>query len=251
MANDSANNGPPEGPQDASCVVVSHPARLRRPGKPPGHPRPEGSGRRPGTPNKTTREIRAVAQKHGPKAIKGLLKLATTADREETRLKAWQELLDRGYGRPVSPTQISGPGDGPVQTEDLTDSPSGLGGIREQARQVALLLTMAGGGGTSSADASASFAARFRPSAEPAPEPLPEIMPPVGTAIEAGIRGVRLFLRALPDDGPPEWVAEREVASEVNGARIMRWEPVSTTALRMPLASARQWCRDKMGGRYA
>ena len=80
----------------------------RGPGRPPGSPKPPGSGRKKGVPNKSTAEIRAVAQKHGAKAVRELVKLMTRSENEQTRLKAAVELLDRGYGRPVTPSEISG-----------------------------------------------------------------------------------------------------------------------------------------------
>lgn len=89
-------------------------APRRRPGKPLGYPKPPGSGRKPGTPNRITKEIRAVAQKHGAKAVRELVKLMTKSDDATIRLRAAQELLDRGYGRPVAPSEISGPGGAPV-----------------------------------------------------------------------------------------------------------------------------------------
>ena len=79
----------------------------RRPGKPPGHPKPPGSGRKPGTPNKSTSEIRAIAQKHGSKAINKLVGLLKSQN-EATALKAAVELLDRAYGRPITPSEVTG-----------------------------------------------------------------------------------------------------------------------------------------------
>ena len=93
--------------------------RIRRPGKPRGHPKPPGSGRKPGTPNKCTREIREIAQKHGQKAMRKLVALMKSPN-EATALKAAIELLDRGYGRPVTPSELSGPGGAPIRTEDVT-----------------------------------------------------------------------------------------------------------------------------------
>ena len=97
---------------EASAPVI-RPGVRRRPGKPPGHPKPPGSGRKPGTPNKATAEIRGIAQKHGLKAVRRLVALMKSED-ETISLKAATELLDRAYGRPVTPSEISGPGGGPV-----------------------------------------------------------------------------------------------------------------------------------------
>ncbi len=60
-------------------------------------------GRRAGTPNRSTVDLRelidAVAD---PEAlVKELVRLARGAEREETRLQAIRELLDRRFGRPT------------------------------------------------------------------------------------------------------------------------------------------------------
>lgn len=93
--------------------------RIRRPGKPPGYGKPPGSGRKPGTPNKSTREIREIAQLHGKKAINKLV-LLMKSENEATSLRAAVELLDRAYGRPVTPSEVSGPGGGPIRMQDVT-----------------------------------------------------------------------------------------------------------------------------------
>lgn len=110
--------------------------QQRRPGKPPGHAKPPGSGRRKGTPNKSTAQIRAVAQKHGDKAIRELVRLMTKSDNEQTRLRAAQELLDRGYGRPITPSEISGPNGAP-----LGDAPHAIESPLATAQRVAFLLS--------------------------------------------------------------------------------------------------------------
>jgi hypothetical protein len=74
--------------------------------------KPFGSGRRRGTPNKSTAEIREYARVYGPQAIdfyKAVLDDVTYA--VETRLVAARELLNRGYGRPAQElnVQLQGP----------------------------------------------------------------------------------------------------------------------------------------------
>jgi hypothetical protein len=64
-----------------------------------------GSGRKKGTPNKVTAEIKELAQKYGPEAIAELARLATNAESEAARVAACRELLDRGNGRAVQPIQ--------------------------------------------------------------------------------------------------------------------------------------------------
>ena len=71
-----------------------------------GKPRAPGAGRKPGVPNKATAEIKALAQKHGPEALKELVRLAKNGKMEATRVSAIRELLDRAYGK--SPQAIIG-----------------------------------------------------------------------------------------------------------------------------------------------
>jgi hypothetical protein len=58
-------------------------------------------GRAPGTPNKATAEIKALARESAPKIVTELARLALKADSEQVRVAAGRELLDRGYGRPA------------------------------------------------------------------------------------------------------------------------------------------------------
>jgi len=58
-------------------------------------------GRKMGTPNKSTSEIRALAQEYGPEAIRRLVSLMRQRDDHKVQLAAAKELLDRGYGRPM------------------------------------------------------------------------------------------------------------------------------------------------------
>lgn len=71
-------------------------------------------GRTAGTPNKATAEIKALAQKHAPAAVKELARLAEKAESEAARVAAIKELLDRGYGKAAQPHTGEG-GEGPVQ----------------------------------------------------------------------------------------------------------------------------------------
>lgn len=68
--------------------------------------RRDGAGRKAGVPNKATREIKALAQQHGPEAIAELARLAKSAESEQARTAAIKELLDRGYGKaPPAPEE--------------------------------------------------------------------------------------------------------------------------------------------------
>ncbi len=62
-------------------------------------------GRRRGTPNRATVEIKAAFQRHGDELVKALLAL-TKSDDERIRLGAIQAALDRGYGRPAQAVQV-------------------------------------------------------------------------------------------------------------------------------------------------
>lgn len=74
-----------------------------------------GSGRKKGTPNKVTAEIRELAREHGPAAIQALAQLLMSADSDTARIAAAKELLDRGYGKATATQEISGPGGTPLQ----------------------------------------------------------------------------------------------------------------------------------------
>lgn len=94
--------------------IAADTASVRRgPGRPRGLPKPPGSGRQKGTPNRVTRDIRAAAAKHGPKALQALVKLLDDPD-PKVKATAAREILDRAYGRPVTPTEITGADGAPL-----------------------------------------------------------------------------------------------------------------------------------------
>jgi len=70
-------------------------------------------GRRKGTVNQVTTEIRAAFQLHGDELVQALLKL-TQSDDERVRLAAITAALDRGWGKPAQALQIKGDPDSPV-----------------------------------------------------------------------------------------------------------------------------------------
>jgi len=62
-------------------------------------------GRRKGTPNRATAEIKAAFRLHGDELVAALLAL-TKSDDERVRLAAIQAALDRGWGKPVQAVDL-------------------------------------------------------------------------------------------------------------------------------------------------
>ena len=58
----------------------------------------KAGGRKKGTPNKITADIKAAFREHGPKLVAALIRLTKSED-ENVQLKAIQICLDRGYGK--------------------------------------------------------------------------------------------------------------------------------------------------------
>jgi hypothetical protein len=71
-------------------------------------------GRKKGTPNKSTAEIRALAQEYGPAAIKKLAHLMDNAESESTQQQAAKDLLERGYGKPPQDITVGSDPDKPL-----------------------------------------------------------------------------------------------------------------------------------------
>lgn len=59
----------------------------------------EGSGRKAGTPNKATAEIKAAAQKVGPDALAALTGIMASSTSDAARVSAASIILDRAYGK--------------------------------------------------------------------------------------------------------------------------------------------------------
>ncbi len=71
-------------------------------------------GRTKGTPNKSTAEIKELAQTYSAKALETLATIMRNSDNDTARIAAAKELLDRGYGKVTQPMEVSGPGGGPI-----------------------------------------------------------------------------------------------------------------------------------------
>ena len=67
-------------------------------------------GRKTGTPNKITADVKELARKYGPEVIAGFARLFREADSDAARIAAGKELLDRGYGKAAQP--LGGGADG-------------------------------------------------------------------------------------------------------------------------------------------
>lgn len=78
-------------------------------------------GRKPGSRNKATAEIKELAMAFAPAAIAEAGRLSKSAESETARLAAINIILDRAYGKPKQAMEHSGPDGGPIQTADVTD----------------------------------------------------------------------------------------------------------------------------------
>lgn len=70
-------------------------------------------GRKAGTPNKATADIKAVAQEYGPQAIAVLVEIVNDkAAPHASRVAAADKLLDRGYGKARQAIDLGSQGGG-------------------------------------------------------------------------------------------------------------------------------------------
>lgn len=120
---------------------MSKTGRLIRGDKPQGGKR-AGGGRPKGSVNKTTAEVRALAQQHGEAAIQKLVVLMSIGQSEDVQMRAAVHLLDRGYGKAAQPTHIGGHDGGPLNLHEMSDEQ--LDSLAE--RLVAANATAAGSG---------------------------------------------------------------------------------------------------------
>jgi hypothetical protein len=82
-----------------------------------------GQSGNPGGRPKGVEEVQRLAREHTPTALQALVKIATAGRSEPARVMAANSLLDRGWGKPVQPTELSGKGGGPIEIADVTDDP--------------------------------------------------------------------------------------------------------------------------------
>jgi len=74
-----------------------------------------GAGRPKGRRNKATADIKALAQEHGAVAVQKLVDLMLGGESQQVQLGAAKELLDRGYGKAVQATTVTGADGGPIE----------------------------------------------------------------------------------------------------------------------------------------
>src|SRR3712207_6529109 len=70
-------------------------------------PKVKGSGRKAGTPNRNTMELRRIAQPYTKKAVEMLVEIMEKSGNDMVRLRAVQELLDRAHGKPAQAMTIT------------------------------------------------------------------------------------------------------------------------------------------------
>lgn len=69
-------------------------------------------GRKKGTPNKATADVKAAAQKYTSDAIETLAQIMHSSESDPARVAAADKLLDRGYGKPAQ--SVTGSEGGPI-----------------------------------------------------------------------------------------------------------------------------------------
>ena len=92
-------------------------------------------GRRIGTPNKATAEIRGAAQHYTVEALEGLAQIARTGDSDAAKVAAWRAILDRGHGRPAQEVVLGGPEGGAIEVKEVSTI--------ELARRIAFVMASA------------------------------------------------------------------------------------------------------------
>jgi hypothetical protein len=96
------------------------------------------AGKKPGTRNKATLEIRALARDHGETAIKRLVHLLDHALSETAQIQAAKELLDRGFGKPAQAVELSGKDGAPMEVRSLREGLEALTPKQRAAIRAAL-----------------------------------------------------------------------------------------------------------------
>ena len=77
-------------------------------------------GKPKGTLNKSTAEVKGLAQTYGPGALTTLATIMRNSDNDQARIAAAKELLDRGYGKTAQAVELTGKDGGPISSISLT-----------------------------------------------------------------------------------------------------------------------------------
>src|SRR5215510_2469853 len=64
-----------------------------------------GAGRKKGTPNFMTRELKEICRQEAPTLVKELIRLATSAESEAVRVASIKKMFERGFGRATQPIE--------------------------------------------------------------------------------------------------------------------------------------------------
>lgn len=95
-----------------------------------------GAGRKPGSKDKATVEqagtLSELARAHTGAALSVLVQVAQSSESDAARVSAANAILDRGYGKPTQPTEITGKDGGPIKLSN-----------RERAKKLLFLLAKA------------------------------------------------------------------------------------------------------------
>ncbi len=74
-------------------------------------------GRRPGSPNKATADVKAAAAKYTTAALETLAQIMKAGESEGARVAAANSLLDRAHGKPKQSVDVEG-----NMTHEVTDA---------------------------------------------------------------------------------------------------------------------------------
>ncbi|MGE0108881.1 MAG: hypothetical protein AB7S81_03840 [Bdellovibrionales bacterium] len=91
-------------------------------------------GRRAGTFNKATAELKELARPYAPEALETLRLIMRDSESDAARVSAAKEILDRSYGKTCQP--LSGPDETPLVPKKEVD-------IVDVARRIAFILDSA------------------------------------------------------------------------------------------------------------
>ena len=100
--------------------VTAKVAKSSGRGSKPGERR---GGRKAGTPNKATAELKELAREYTAEALEALVNVIRSTESDAARVSAIKELFDRGFGK--ASQAITGEGGGPAVLQILTGVPRG------------------------------------------------------------------------------------------------------------------------------